>query len=89
MAKRGRPKNTSGEKKPRKIRTYEERLAEYDKKIKYHMDAVAALEARKQKMQNPPMSREDKKAVITAAAQSGLSMEEIKAVLEAAKKSKS
>ena len=62
---------------PRKIRSYEERLAEYDRKIKYHKDAIAAIEAKKQKMQNPPMSKEEKKALITAVAQSGKSVNEI------------
>ena len=61
----------------RKIRSYEERLAEYDRKIKYHKDAIAAIEAKKQKMQNPPMSKEEKKALITAVAQSGKSVNEI------------
>ncbi len=74
-------KNTEVPKRTRKVRSYEERLAEYDKKIRYHEAAIAALRTKKEKMQNPPMSREDKKAIITAAAQSGLSLAEIKARL--------
>lgn len=79
-------KSTS--KKTRTIRPYEERLAEYDRKIKFHEDAIAVLKTKKEKMQNPPMSRVDKKAVITAAAQSGFSAEEIVEILEKAKSEK-
>lgn len=81
-------KSTNTKKAPRAIRPYEERLAEYDRKIKFHEDSIAAVKAKKEKMQNPPMSREDKKTVITAAAQSGFSAEEITEILAKAKAAK-
>ena len=75
-------------KKERVIRPYELRLEELDKKIAYHEQAIEKLKARKDKMQNPPLSRDERKSIITAAAQSGFSPEEIAEILEKAKKEK-
>ena len=82
------PKTKKREQKERKIRPYEERLAEIEKKIAFHERAISALKTRKERMQNPSLSREDKKSILTEVAQSGFSPEEIAKILEDAKKDK-
>lgn len=75
-------------KQTRIIRPYEERLAEIDKKIKFHENAIQTLKNRKEKMQNPPLSKDEKKSILTTAVQSGFTPEEIAEILEKAKKEK-
>lgn len=56
----------------------EEVIQEYDKKIAFHQDCIAKLEAKKQAALNPPKSKNAQlKALLQKAQESGLSIEEL------------
>ena len=66
--------------KPRKRRTPDEIVAEIDRKIKSHHDAIKNLEAKKESVlaqKKRAATADQMKAIINAANNAGMSMEEI------------
>ena len=58
----------------RRVRTKEERIADLDKKIQYHLDKITALEEKKKALTTPKMSASQ---IIKAAHEKGWTTEQI------------
>lgn len=60
----------------RKTRSKEERIAELDAKIKYHMECIEALKTKKERVLNPE-KRKSYSALFAKAQEAGLTEEQI------------
>lgn len=58
----------------RRMRTKEERIAELDKKIQFHLDKIALLEEKKKNLETPKLSASQ---IIAAAKEKGWTTEQI------------
>ena len=78
----------SENKKVRKWRTVEERIAEVDAKIAYHEEHVKTLQQRREDLINPPKvaRKTSMKQIADRIKESGLSTEEVMQLIEKATK---